>query len=542
MRSGCLVQQFSVVVALVFVGLAPRTACAGTTPYRAALEIHGLDNAQARRSSSKTFDAIPTVKVSGRIAHLGNIDARFNLRRNKTWTSLIDTRGGKYIDSVEPVLLRGKVAVGGGTVRKGRRIYPTAASVINNQLKITIPGRATGSRKSRQRIYTVRVMLNGSIRVSARVSSLPAHAFHRGACGSAVGSASIAEAVAQHAENGNEYTIMPIDSESSPVDNSETGEAKATKVITISTDADPEWYAKHGESSNAVIASILNTAEAIYEAQLGVRFRLVKQHVYTETSPYTTTDSGNLLRMFTGNPENRANLGVSGKDFHEEVDLKHLFTGKDLDGSVIGIAYIGTVCAAPALAFGITQSYVDAATPGIFAHEIGHNFGGFHDVSDRGGLMYPSISIPSATRFSSVSVREISEHLNRYKGCISTEMMTPRQGPPDVPTAAPQPPTEDPDQSPARITVRRQFVRSRRERLYRVSGRVLSDMGTPIGAVKLNLVVQERTVARVVTDEQGQYQVLVKFSVPRGRQVYTYMETADGMVSSRFMWVGTARR
>ena len=541
MRSGCLIQQFSLVVTLVLSVVAPLTARAATTPYRADLEVHGLRDAQITASSLKTFDAVPTVKVSGRIHNLGNINARFNLRRNKTWTSLVDKHGAKYIDSVDPLLLRGRVAVGGGTVRKGRRVYPTAASVINKELKITIPGRATGSRKSRQRIYTIRVLLNGSIRVSARVSSIPAHAFHRGACGAAVGSASIAEAVAQHADDGNEYTIMPIAPQETPEGNSETGEAKATKVITISTDADPEWYAKYGESSNAVIASILNTAEAIYEAQLGIRFRLVKQHVYTQSSPYTMTDSATLLKVFTGNPDNRENLGVEGADFHEQVDLKHLFTGKDLDGSVIGIAYIGTVCAAPALAFGITQSYVDAATPGIFAHEIGHNFGGFHDVSDRGGLMYPSISIPSATRFSSVSVREISGHLSRYNECISSEMMTPRQGPPVVPTAAPEPPAEEPDRSPARITFRRQFVGSRRDRVYRVSGRVVSGAGVPIGAVKLNLVVQEKVVAQVVSNDEGEYQVLVKFSVPRGRQVYTYMETADGMVSSRFLWVGNAR-
>ena len=75
-----------------------------------------------------------------------------------------------------------------------------------------------------------------------------------------------------------------------------------------------------------------------------------------------------------------------------------------------------------------------------------------------------------------------------------------------------------------------------------MSGRVISDAGIPLGAVKLNLVVQEKTVAKVVTNDRGEYQVLVKFSVPRGRQVYTYMETADGMLSSRFMWVGAARR
>lgn len=542
MRSGCLVQQFSLVVTLFFVVLTPLLSSDAATPYRADLVLQGINEVQVRSTSSKTFDVIPTVKVSGKIRNIGNITAHFNVRRNKNWTSLMEKGGNQVIDQVDPLLLRGKVAVGGGTVKSGRRVYATAASVINKELKITFPGRATGSRKSRQRIYTVRVLLDGSIRVSARISSVPAHAFHRGACGSAVGAASVAEAVHAHAEDGNEYTIMPIPGDTTPVENVDAGSAKSTKVITISTDADPEWFAKYGDSSNAVIASIINTAEAIYERQLGIRFRIVRQHVYTDVSPYTSTDSGTLLRMFTGNSENKANLGPESGDFHEQVDVKHLFTGKDMDGSVIGIAYIGTVCAAPALTYGITQSYIDAATAGIFAHELGHNFGGFHDVSDRTGLMYPSISIPSATRFSDVSLNEISEHLGRNSGCISNEMMTPRQAPPENPTAVPQEPTPNADPVPARITVRKKMVGTTREPVYKLTGRVLSDSGTPAGAVKLNLVVQDTTVAKIVSDEKGEYSVLVKFSVPRGRQVYSYMETTDGMVASRFMWIGSSRR
>ena len=540
MRSSCLVQQFSLVVTLFFVVFVPLLSSDAATPYRAELVLHGINEVQVRSTSSKAFDVIPTVKVSGRIRNIGNIQAHFNLRRNKDWTALMDKRGRRVVDQVEPLLLRGKVAVGGGTVKSGRRVYATAASVINRELKITFPGRATGSRQSRQRIYTVRVLLDGSIRVSARISSVPAHAFYRGACGSAVGGASIAEAVHAHADGSNDYTVMPIPVDATPTANADASPAKLTKVITISTDADPEWYAKYGDTSNAVIASILNTAEAIYERQLGIRFRIVRQHVYTDTSPYTSTDSGTLLRLFTGNSENKSNLGTGSGDFNDQVDVKHLFTGKDMDGSVIGIAYIGTVCAAPALSYGVTQAYIEAATPGIFAHEVGHNFGAFHDVSDRSGLMYPSISIPSATRFSDVSLNEISEHLGRNNGCISNEMMTPRESSPEVPT--PVSPTPSTDPVPARITVHKGLVGTPREPVYKVTGRVLSENGTPVGAVKLNLVVRDTTVAKIVSDENGEYTVLVKFSVPRGREVFSYVETSDGMVSSRFMWIGSTRR
>lgn len=535
--SGC--RQFLWFVILLFFVVAPLRMGEAASPYRAELVVDGLNQVKIQSTSSNTFDAIPTVKVSGKIRNLGLINAEFNIRRNKTWTAFIERNGRRAIDQVEPLLLRGRVAVGGGSVRSGRRVYATAASVINNELKITFPGRASGSRGNRQRIYTVRVLLDGSIKVTARVTSVPAHAFHRGACGSAVGSGSVAKAVHAHAADGDEYTVSPIPSEEAPIGEGES-ESGSARVLTISTDADPEWYAKYGESSNAVIAGIINTAEAIYDRQLGIRFRIVRQHVYTTTSPYTSTDSGVLLRLFTGNSENRSNLGTGKNDFNDEVDLKHLFTGKDMDGSVIGIAYIGVACAAPTLAYGITQSYVDAATPGIFAHELGHNLGAFHDVSDYGGLMYPSISIPSSTRFSSTSVGEITDHLSRYGGCISRENMVPRQSPKD-PDVTPSP-IPEPRPMPARITVRRQLVGPRRYGTYQLTGRVLSQDGAPTGAVKLNFVVRNTTVGQVVTNDKGEYSMFVKFAVPRGRQIYSYMETADGLVTSRFMWIGSARR
>jgi len=58
----------------------------------------------------------------------------------------------------------------------------------------------------------------------------------------------------------------------------------------------------------------------------------------------------------------------------------------------------------------------------------------------------------------------------------------------------------------------------------------------------LNYVVRDTTVGQVVTNDKGEYSMMVKFSVPRGRQVYSYMETADGGISSRFLWIGSARK
>jgi hypothetical protein len=322
----------------------------------------------------------------------------------------------------------------------------------------------------------------------------------------------------------------------SPIGSNETPQGTSlTRVVTISTDADPEWYQKYGDQSNAVIASLINAAEAIYNRQLGLRFRIVKQHVYTDTSPYVTGDAGMLLSAFTRNGENATNLGLDPASFHQDVDLKHLFTGKDLDGSIIGIAYIGVLCAVPSLSFGITQSYMEAANAGIFAHELGHNFGAGHDASTREGLMFPSISIPSAQKFSDASLAEVTSHLSKYGSCISLEQMAPR--PDIVPGADPNYPTQPPLSS-ASLTIKRARVGDRNDPIIRLSGSLLSQTGSPISAVGISLLVAGEKVGNTVTTADGSFEFFVRMVLPRGRKVYVYVETEGGEVFSNFLWLG----
>ena len=535
--AGC--RRISLAVVLALVTLLPLRCAQANSPYEAEMTLQGVNEVRVLPASSKSFDVIPTVRVSGKIKNVGHIEARFTTRRNPNWSSVVETHGFQMVDPIKPVLLRGRIAVGGGSVTKGRKVYATAASVIKNQLKVTFPGRARGSRQSRQRIYTIKVLLDGSIKVTAKISSIPASAFHRGACGAAVGGT---HANAIQAEESIDDTIPPLTEEPAPIGEGNSSDPVLTKVVTISTDADPEWYAKHGDQSNADIASIINTAEAIYDRQLGLRFRIVKQHVYTTNSPYTSTDSGALLRMFTGNSTNRTNLGSGAGSFDDEVDIKHLFTGKDMDGSVIGIAYIGTVCAAPSLAYGVTQDYIDGANAGIFAHELGHNFGAFHDVSDRGGLMYPSISLPPSERFSDVSLNEISEHLARNGSCVSREMMQPRDSVPAEPTPVATSTPEPNDASPTIVSLHQLRAGSPQDPVARLMGRARNASGVPVGALRLRLVVGGVTVGTVVTDDQGKYEFFVRFSIPQGRRVQAYVETLDSRLSSRYLWISAVHR
>ncbi|MFM9996425.1 MAG: M12 family metallo-peptidase [Phycisphaerales bacterium] len=154
------------------------------------------------------------------------------------------------------------------------------------------------------------------------------------------------------------------------------GSTDGNLVCEIACDADFEFYTSWASNTTTVtndITGIVNLVSNIYEADCQVEFTITQIIIRTSaaTNPYTSSTPATLLGQF------RAHWLTN----HTGVlrDLAHLFTGRNLDGSTIGIAYLNGVCNTNA--FGLSQSRWTANTAfrvGLTAHETGHNFSAPH--------------------------------------------------------------------------------------------------------------------------------------------------------------------
>lgn len=121
----------------------------------------------------------------------------------------------------------------------------------------------------------------------------------------------------------------------------------------------------------------------------------------------TSTDPGVLLDSFTAwGPTHFAN----------PHDLATLWTGRDLDGSTVGIAWVDAVCSA--YRYNVCQ-YLGVAWQDrvLQAHEMGHNFGAGHDPSGSPYIMAPAIN--NTDDWSSTSVSTINGDLPGFT-CLTT--------------------------------------------------------------------------------------------------------------------------
>jgi hypothetical protein len=149
--------------------------------------------------------------------------------------------------------------------------------------------------------------------------------------------------------------------------------ASASKVCEIAIDADYEYYQINGSSVSDTmrdIETIMNAVSYIYEKDVDITYSITRIIVRSNISdPYTGSVAS--LGEFQGHWNSN----------HSDIqrDTAHLFTGKSLSGA-IGVAYVGVICDIGS-AYGVSQARYTTDLPNriaVVAHEIGHNFSGYH--------------------------------------------------------------------------------------------------------------------------------------------------------------------
>ena len=194
--------------------------------------------------------------------------------------------------------------------------------------------------------------------------------------------------------------------------------AGAVSNLDVALVADFEFTDEFGTDSNAELLSRMNIVDEIFSQQLGVQ--LTVSHIDTNPNPNDpfsdVTDSSVLLQELSD--------FRFGSDDQRAAGLTHFFTGRNLDGNNVGIAYSSALCSSR-FGAGLTAIQrgdffgsvpVDSL---IAAHEIGHNFGAPHDGET--GSACESTTLPrlmatqvnGSDQFSACSISEMQDDVDR---------------------------------------------------------------------------------------------------------------------------------
>jgi len=143
----------------------------------------------------------------------------------------------------------------------------------------------------------------------------------------------------------------------------------------LGLDADFEYFSEFNSVTltQARMEAVINTVNVQYESEVGIHHQIAQVIIRTSaaTQPYTSTNSSELLDQFL----NEWQANVTSLRSHA-----HLFTGKNLDGSIIGLAYVGVVCNNN-FAYGLSEANFSTNFSNItdlVAHELGHNWNAGH--------------------------------------------------------------------------------------------------------------------------------------------------------------------
>ncbi|MFN0290658.1 M12 family metallo-peptidase [Pedobacter helvus] len=193
------------------------------------------------------------------------------------------------------------------------------------------------------------------------------------------------------------------------------------RILELATDADYEFYQRHGSSSNNEILAIINMIEGLYQSTFNMKINVTHQNLWTTSNdPFTgspSTDTGSELLV------NQLRTHWENNMQNVNRDLVHLFSGQEYnEGGIVGRVYeIGTVCSARNKSYGFTKDRINQFL--TTAHEIGHNFGGIHSDGQNCGTSSASIMCQGEKAFpmyfSSASITRMTNFMNANSSCMA---------------------------------------------------------------------------------------------------------------------------
>ncbi len=149
----------------------------------------------------------------------------------------------------------------------------------------------------------------------------------------------------------------------------------AVSEISIGAVGDFEFTSAQGgdAAAAAAITTRLNNVDGIYSQEIGVQINVPLIDTFSDPAdPFTDElDAGPLLDELTAYRQNTP--------AQDSLGLTHLWTGRDLNGTTVGIAWNGVLCRS-GVGSGLSEGNGTATFDSLVAaHEIGHNFGAPHD-------------------------------------------------------------------------------------------------------------------------------------------------------------------